>query len=109
MKDSQPRQPQPAAYDAEGRPLYHHSPSDPSPPTRDSLVRSRPKAYEGHNFDPRLRAQYANEPDIVHATRDFEPKVPAISEEMRRRHEESVKQFPYLNLTEGEFVILRIK
>lgn len=35
--------------------------------------------------------------------------MPAVSEEMRRRHEESVKQFPYLNLTEGEFVILRIK
>lgn len=100
---------QPAGYDSEGRPLYYHPPTQKTARKRGSLVTSKPEAYEGHNFNPRLRTQYANEPDLVHASRPVEPKVSDISDELRRRHEESVNQFPFLNLSEGEFVVLRIK
>lgn len=109
MKEKQSPQPQPAAYDSEGRPLYYHAPPASAPERPTSLVSTKPKAYKGHNFDPRLRAQYANEPDFIHATREIEPKVSGVSEELRHKHDESVRQFPFLNLSEGEFVILRIK
>lgn len=63
----------------------------------------------GHNFDPNLRVQYANEPDVVHAYRPVEPDKPEISEEVRRRHDESVKKYPFLNLSEGEYVIISLR
>ena len=56
-----------------------------------------------------MRAQYSNEPDVVHHPRAYEPKVAAISDELKRKHDRSVKLYPHLNLSEGEFVILDIK
>lgn len=74
-----------------------------------SLVSVKPEGYEGHNFDPQIRAQYANEPDFVHATRPVEPTVPEISEELQQKHADSVRRYPSLNLSEGEFIILEIQ
>lgn len=111
MKNDQPETAEPAAYDAQGRPLYYQEPTRQpvaaAQPT--SLVSSKPKSYEGHDFDPKIRAQYANEPDFVHTTRAVEPTVPGISEELQRKHDVSVRRFPSLNLSEGEFVILQIR
>lgn len=108
MKDEQ--QPvQPAAYDAEGRPLYYQPPASEPPAQPSSLVSVKPEAYEGHNFNPQLRAQYANEPDFVHATRPVEPQVPEVSEATQQRHDISCQRYPSLNLSEGEFIILQIK
>lgn len=107
--DQQPQEPQPVAYDTEGRPLYHHPPESPSIVVPTSLVGSRPNAYEGQNFNPKIRAQYANEPDLVHTTRPLESKVPKISNSLRSKHNESKRLYPYLNLSEGEFVMLRIR
>ena len=116
-----PQSPQPVAYDAEGRPLYHHPPTtaQPAPPPApkptphvsgaSSHVTAQPQAYEGSNFNPQIRSQYANEPDVVHATRPLEPTVPEVSDALRRKHEESTRLYPFLNLSEGEFVILSIK
>lgn len=135
--DQQPNiPPQPVAYDAEGRPLYLHPPETPQfqeaerahavesaalqavdgdgaelaiSDTRSSHVTARPASVEGHNFDPRLRSQYANEPDVVHAAREIEPKALAISDELREKHDQSVRRYPFLNLSEGEYVILDMK
>ena len=135
--DQQPNiPPQPVAYDAEGRPLYLHPPGTPQfqeaerahavesaalqavdgdgaelaiSDTRSSHVTARPASVEGHNFDPRLRSQYANEPDVVHAAREIEPKALAISDELREKHDQSVRRYPFLNLSEGEYVILDMK
>ena len=107
-----PEEPQPAAYDEQGRPLYHHPPAGAVPTAEQSpktMVSSRPESYEGHNFDPRLRTQYANEPDLVHAARKYEPQVPVVSERLQKLHKESNERFPYLNLSEGEFVMLQIR
>lgn len=114
-------QPQPVAYDADGRPLYYH-PEPPAaganPPaetpaiyTQDtpSHVNTRPEAIEGHNFNPQIRSQYANEPKVVHSTREYEPKAFNISDDLKRKHEESAKNYPFLNLSEAEYVILDIK
>jgi len=102
----------PVAYDAEGRPLYAAPQPEPEPQrpqgTR-SHVTAAAESYEGHNFNPRIRAQYANEPRVVHAARAYEPNVYAVSEELMKRHDDSATRFPDLNLSEGEYVILSIK
>ena len=104
---------QPVAYDADGRPLYHHPPQTgrPAPVVAqtNSHVMTRPEIIDGENFDPRLRSQYANEPQVVHVAREINPKPFTISDELKRKHEKSVQQYPNLNLSEGEYVILDIK
>lgn len=97
----------PVAYDAEGKPLYA-APQPPEPPVISHVTRA-PQSHEGHNFDPRMRSQYANEPRIVHHTRAFEPQVNEISQELQDKHDKSVKQYPQLNLSEGEYVIVSVK
>lgn len=114
---------QPVAYDTDGQPLYRHPPVAPPPPPpappvmtpdpievpRSSHVTTRPEAIAGEHFDPQIRAQYANEPKVVHATRPYEPVVAPISDETKARHEQSVRDYPHLNLSEAEYVILDIK
>ena len=104
---------QPVAYDADGRPLYYHPPQTgrPAPVVAqtNSHVTTRPEIIDGENFDPRLRSQYANEPQVVHVAREIDPKPFTISDELKRKHEKSVQQYPNLNLSEGEYVILDIK
>ncbi len=111
---------QPVAYDAEGRPLYAHppTPSVPVPQTpqpaklttdQSSHVTQAPIHGEGHNFDPRTRVQYGNEPGVRHVERAIEPEPLQVSEELRKRSEAAKKQYPFLNLSEGEYVILDVR
>lgn len=103
----------PIAYDAEGKPLYAapQAPLQPDPrwENTQSHVRNAPVSHEGHNFDPRMRAQYANEPRVVHHPRAYEPTMPSLSDDLKQRHEASKQRYPNLNLSEGEVVILNIK
>ena len=110
--------PQPVAYDADGRPLYHHPPQMNTAPTitpetvsqmPQSHVTTRPSSVDGQNFNPQIRSQYANEPNVIHTTRPVEPQQFTVSDELRRKHEESVRDYPQLNLSEAEYVILDIK
>lgn len=71
---------QPVAYDADGRPLYSAPPSDAS-----------------YNQQPG--------PQFVHLSRSAEPIKPEISEELKAKHEASLKEFPGLNLSEVEYII----
>lgn len=70
----------PVAYDNEGRPLYAH------PPTN-----------------------VATKPQVVHLARPLEPIAPVISDEVHRKHQESVDKFPHLNLSEGEYIISAVR
>lgn len=116
--DEQPERQKPIAYDADGNPLYG-APQNGHPPgehpyeqrwsdTR-SHVTTAPQSIDGQNYDPRMRVQYSNEPRVVHNTRAYEPQLRPISENLRQKHETSVQEYPNLNLSEGEFVILDIK
>ncbi len=81
----QPQQPQPVAYDVEGRPLYAHPPVNPVP------------------------APAPAGPQVVQAIRPLEPPKQEMSPEVKARHEESRQQYPFLNLSEGEFIIRAVK
>lgn len=70
-----------------------------------SHVTAAPESIPGEDFDPQIRAQYANEPHVVHAAR----KEGEASEEIARRYMESKRHYPELNLSDNEFVILDIK
>lgn len=76
---------------------------------RSSHVTARPGAVAGQNFNPHLRTQYANEPGVVHASRPPEPAAFAISNELRQKHKDSARRYPFLNLSEAEYVILDIR
>ncbi len=110
-EQEQPRE-KPIAYDADGNPLY----AAPQPQTKQSIfhirrshVTAAPESHEGHNFDPRTRVQYANEPRVVHNPRPYEPEVQGVGPELKARHDDSVQKFPDLNLSEGEYVLLSVK
>lgn len=92
------------AYDADGRPLY----AAPQVPTS-HVTNAAKNDIGGHNYDPGLRSQYSNEPHVVHADREVEPKNQPISKSVQERCDESRAKYPHLNLSEGEFVILDIK
>ena len=81
--DNTPETPQPVAYDAQGRPLYAHPPEAPLAPE---------PAHQ-----------------VVHMTRMAEPVQQVISPETQRKHERSVRQYPFLNLSQGEYVIRAVR
>ncbi|HJQ08366.1 MAG TPA: PH domain-containing protein [Candidatus Saccharimonadales bacterium] len=74
---SQPpgNEPQPVAYDHQGRPLYAQPPA----------------------------------PQIVQVSRSMAPQDVPIPPEIMRKHEESVRKYPNLNLSPGEYVISAVK
>ena len=83
---SQPDYSQPVAYDTNGRPLYAHP----------------PQHAQSHD-------QHPGRPQIVQLTRPMEPVAPHISEEALERHKRSVQAYPYLNLSEGEYIISAVR
>lgn len=76
-------EPQPVAYDAEGRPLYAHPPA-PQP------------------VQPVI-------PTVVQVTRPVSPEKLVVSPEAHKRHEESKRLYPLLNLSEGEYIISAVR
>jgi hypothetical protein len=46
---------------------------------------------------------------LVQVSRSMDPLQPAISERVMQRHEESLRQFPNLNLSPGEFVLSAVR
>lgn len=91
MNSGDPKQaPKPAAYDADGRPLYA-SPED---------------AIVASGGDPAQDSRVSHQ--FVHSYRMFEPEPLEIPVELRKKHDESVERYPGLNLSLNEFVIVAV-
>lgn len=73
----------PVAYDANGRPLYAH------PPTTLEEAESQNQA--------------------VHIMRPAEPEKQIVSKTVKQKHDRSANEYPGLNLSEGEYIILSIR
>lgn len=71
----------PVAYDTEGRPLYLHPSDQPHP----------------------------SDLEVVQVTRSTDPVAVRVSSQMKAKHDTSKAQYPHLNLSAGEFVILNIR
>lgn len=73
----------PVAYTPDGQPLY---------------------AHPVENAEPVEAA-----PTIVHMIRSMEPVKQEISPEIKERHDDSVRRYPHLDLSEHEYVILSVR
>lgn len=73
-----------------------------------SHVTNLPPSIEGQNFNPQLRAQMANEPGVTHVGRPIEPASLEIGDDLQKKHDESKRMFPELNLSRGEHVVLKL-
>lgn len=80
---------QPAAYDTEGRPLYLHPPSQ--------LKESTVGGAKPHDAV-----------EVVQVTRANDPVAVTVSPEMKRKHDESARMYPYLNLSDGEYIVVDV-
>lgn len=80
----------PVAYDNEGRPLYAHPPTQPVEPAQPAVETQQPE----HTQAP-----------VVHMMRSIDPIEVNISPETLAKHNDSVRKYPFLNLSEGEYVI----
>jgi len=69
----------------------------------------KPVAYDSEGRPLYAAPPQSTQPNIVHYTRAVEPPKVEISPEAKERHEKSVQQFPWLNLSEGEFVISAVR
>lgn len=74
----------PVAYTPDGQPLY-----------------ARPQAGLPH--------QEGAAPQVVYLSRAISPHQQQISPESQQRHDESVRKYPQLNLSEGEYVISAVR
>lgn len=83
MASSDPR---PVAYDSEGRPLYAAPPRQESTPT-----------------------EPVQPPQYVHMARATEPAKQEVSPALKAKHDESVRAFPSLNLSDSEFIISTVR
>lgn len=87
--ENDPTTPKPVAYDHQGRPLYAHP---PTPAQQQAAAQAN-----------------SAEPQLVQMTRPHIPQAPELSEEVIQKHKDSMKKYPNLNLSEGEFVISAIR
>ncbi|HET8884049.1 MAG TPA: PH domain-containing protein [Candidatus Saccharimonadales bacterium] len=75
--------PQPVAYDTNGNPLYA------APPPQQPYV--------------------APSPQVVHLSRAVDPVHQELTPEVKKRHEQSLRDHPHLNLSRGEYIILGVR
>ena len=87
----------PVAYDQYGRPLYAHPPEAQQPPASPAPAPTPPVA------------QNSTAPQVVYLSRAIDPHHQEISPEVQKKHAESKRMYPHLNLSEGEFVISAVK
>lgn len=75
--------PKPVAYDADGNPLYA----------------APPQMYQGGQPTPQ----------VVHLSRAIDPVQQEVSPEVQRKHDQSVKEHPALNLSSHEYIINSVR
>jgi hypothetical protein len=84
-------------------------PSDAPPPQQAPASQNgfQPVAYDKQGRP--LYAHPAGEPQMVYIARPIDPQGPMVTEKAKERHAQSVKLYPKLNLSEGEYIISAVK
>jgi hypothetical protein len=82
--DNQPDYEKPVAYTPEGQPLYAHPVAGAQPVVEQQAT-------------------------VVHLTRSMDPVKQEIPQEIRDRHDDSVRRYPQLDLSEHEYVIMSVR
>jgi len=82
----------------------HNDPTGQNPPV------TNPGQIDPQTYQPQNpQSTPGGEPQVVYMARPVEPKRQTLSPEFQKRHEESIQQYPKLNLSSGEYVITAIK
>ena len=76
---------QPVAYDTNGQPLYAHP---PQPQSQQQIAQPQVQV------DPRTIGA-APVSQVVHMSRAIDPVEPELSDEAKKRHEDSMKKYPF--------------
>ena len=111
----EPREDQPAAYDAEGRPLYYRADEVNQPNNAPTPESSAPATQANPQLPIEQTEQIAQNP--VQSTPQAQPvrilqainEPKKLSPELQKRHEESVVQYPYLNLSSCEYIVIDVE
>lgn len=106
---SQPPQdpPKPVAYDQYGQPLYAHPPAQSVEPPQ---YIAQPEQQPVSESDAQKNvAEGGTSPQVVYMTRAVDPHQQEVSPEVKSKHDESMRRYPHLNLSDGEFVISAIR
>jgi hypothetical protein len=82
----QPRNepPQPVAYDRDGHPLYAVPPVAETYPTQPG-------------------------PQFVHLSRAVDPEAQEISDEIKAKHDQSMRDYPFLNISKAEYILSAVR
>ena len=94
MPNEMPDYSQPVAYDKQGRPLYAHPPQRHEKTTQPVTVPT-----------PQIEAPIP----VVHMSRAVQPVQPQISDDVAKKHAASKKKYPFLNLSDAEYVISAVR
>jgi preprotein translocase subunit SecG len=70
---------------------------------------NQPVAYDQYGRPLYAHPPQNPQPQVVHVARHIEPMDQPVPPEIMAKHEESVRKYPHLNLTKGEYVISAIK
>lgn len=102
--------PKPVAYDQYGQPLYAHPPTVPQPQPQSQLnIQPVPTQPLGPEDSRKQAAETGQSPQVVYMTRAVDPHEQEITPEIKAKHNESIKRYPHLNLSDGEYVLSAIK
>lgn len=93
---------QPVAYDTNGQPLYAHPPQQPL--TVPQPQAASPPPQQSHGAHPQVIGAVPVS-QVVHMSRAIDPVEPELSDVAKKRHDESLKKYPFLNLSRGEYVL----
>lgn len=105
----------PVAYDSYGRPLYAHPPRLPEQPQQAATApqaSQQPIAAEVPTSEQEAQKNVAEgdtSPQVVYMTRAVDPHQQEVSPEIKAKHDESIKRYSHLNLSDGEYVISAVK
>ena len=69
----------------------------------------QPVAYDAEGKPLYAAPQPKSEHQVVHFTRAVDPEKPDISPAVQEKHAESMKHFPRLNLSGGEYIISAVR
>ena len=93
---------------------HNHESAGATPPAGEPVLTQKPVAY-GTNGQPLYAAPtgqvppQAQERQVVHMTRSVEPVDVEISPELKQRHDDSMRAFPWLNLSDHEYIVRAIR
>lgn len=103
--NQQPQPPQPAP---QNQPYEQPQPVIPSPEQLQAAQQPA-QSQQGQPMPEAQPQQAQPQPQMVYMARPISPEQPHISEEAKAKHEESKRKYPFLNLSEGEYVISAVR